>query len=185
MLNGKEQRNAYRIVQVKMTQQSEATRILLNLLVLHFDRRLQFMVFSKGITKAMSAAEGRRYAEEYRRTYQTMLYLKKNKLIKLKKTTENIKVKLTNDGVRIAKVRQIRSCSHLLSDGMYCMVAFDVPEEMRDVRDRLRRLLKRMNFQSLQRSVWVTNRDISTQVREFIDDEGLSELVHVFQARQI
>ena len=185
MLNGKEKRRAYVVVQQKMAKQSEATRILMNLLYLHFDRRLQFMVFSKGITSAMSAAERKRYAGEYRSTYQTMLYLKKRKLIKLQKTKENIQVRLTNDGIRTAKVRQIRWCSHRLPEGMYCMVVFDVPEEIRHVRDRLRRLLKRMSFQNLQRSVWVTNMDVSVQVRKFIEDEGLSKLVHVFQTRQI
>lgn len=49
------------------------------------------------------------------------------------------------------------------------MVFFDVPEAKRKTRDLLRRELRSLGFQSVQKSVWVTRQHVGKQLQELID----------------
>lgn len=55
-----------------------------------------------------------------------------------------------------------------LPNGQWLMVFFDVPESKRKVRDLLRRELCSLGFRSVQKSVWVTRRQVSGQLQELI-----------------
>lgn len=56
-----------------------------------------------------------------------------------------------------------------LPNGQWLMVFFDVPEEQRKTRDLLRRELCNLGFRSVQKSVWVTRRQVSKQLHELIE----------------
>jgi DNA-binding transcriptional regulator PaaX len=44
-------------------------------------------------------------------------------------------------------------------DGKWRMVTFDIPEEFKEQRDRVREILKRAGFVKLQQSVWIFPHD--------------------------
>lgn len=58
-----------------------------------------------------------------------------------------------------------------------CFISFDIPERLRLERDRFRRVIKRMGFVQIQKSLWVCERDLG----EFVDfaaiEYGVSDYV--------
>lgn len=56
-----------------------------------------------------------------------------------------------------------------LPAGQWLMVFFDVPEEKRKVRDALRSGLRSLDFEPLQRSVWVTRCRVGRELNRLID----------------
>lgn len=51
-------------------------------------------------------------------------------------------------------------------DGQWRILIFDVPEERRSLRDMIRRLIKQLGMQRLQRSVWLTPVDCHAEFEE-------------------
>ena len=66
-------------------------------------------------------------------------------------------------------------------DGRWRLVIFDIPETQRDVRDRLRRALKRLGMGILQASVWITPNDIKNEVQEIETKLGLESKLKYFE----
>src|SRR3989338_839225 len=62
-------------------------------------------------------------------------------------------------------------------DGKWRMGIFDIPENARNVRDQLRRLLKGFGFQALQASVYVYPLALSTAATEFLKKSGLMRYI--------
>jgi len=63
----------------------------------------------------------------------------------------------------------------------WLIVAFDISEKSKSVRDRLRNRLKSLGFGMLQESVWISPLSIGEDMKEFIDSIGLSEYVFVME----
>jgi CRISPR-associated endonuclease Cas2 len=59
---------------------------------------------------------------------------------------------------------------------------FDVPEDIRRIRSMIRRLLKSIGFEQLQRSVWYGNVGIEKELREYMDKLGAIKYVKIFRA---
>jgi CRISPR/Cas system-associated endoribonuclease Cas2 len=49
-------------------------------------------------------------------------------------------------------------------DDQYRLVSFDIPEKKRTNRNQFRRAIKRMGFKQIQKSLWVTNRNVGDLV---------------------
>lgn len=60
-------------------------------------------------------------------------------------------------------------------DGSLYLVTYDIPEERRGLRDKLRIYLKRLKMGQLQQSVWITPYNPSKILEEFVRENGLSE----------
>lgn len=56
----------------------------------------------------------------------------------------------------------------MLPAGQWLMVFFDVPEQRRNIRDALRSGLRSLDFEPLQRSVWVTRYRVGRELGELI-----------------
>jgi phenylacetic acid degradation operon negative regulatory protein len=69
--------------------------------------------------------------------------------------------------------------------GSNIMVIFDVPEHERIKRNRLRQLLKDLQFKQVQKSVWMTNMDFRDVLTQEIERLDLREYVEVYEARKL
>lgn len=70
-------------------------------------------------------------------------------------------------------------------DRLWRIVVFDIPQKKALLRDTLRKKLKNLGFGMLQESIWVSPHDFVTDLREFLEVRGLSEMVFVLEAKNI
>lgn len=70
-------------------------------------------------------------------------------------------------------------------DEKWRVVSFDIPEKRRKLRDLLRAKLKQWNFIQKQKSLWVTKKDCTKQMQDFIKQVGIKEWVMVFESDSI
>ncbi len=66
-------------------------------------------------------------------------------------------------------------------DGLWRLVIFNIPENKRDVRDRLRRALSKLGLGILQSSVWISPNDIKKDIAEIGTRLGLSHSLRFFE----
>ncbi|WP_372809018.1 PaaX family transcriptional regulator C-terminal domain-containing protein [Pontiella sp.] len=65
------------------------------------------------------------------------------------------------------------------------VLMFDVPEKERSYRDKLRGFLKRLHFGCLQKSVWITPRDIRPEYDDLDHAANVESVAHLFEARTV
>lgn len=70
-------------------------------------------------------------------------------------------------------------------DGKWRMVIWDIPEKRRVTRDLLRYKLKWLGFKQLQKSVWVTKKNCTQALRDFIKQIGIKDWVMVIESDNI
>ncbi len=66
-------------------------------------------------------------------------------------------------------------------DKHWLIVAFDISEKSKSIRNNFRGKLKNLGFGMLQESVWISPLSIGQDMREFINSVGLSEHVFVME----
>jgi phenylacetic acid degradation operon negative regulatory protein len=69
--------------------------------------------------------------------------------------------------------------------GIWYVLAYDVPEKRRDLRDALRGFLKRMRMGCLQRSVWVSADDVRPQYDDLAKAAGIESVSFLFEATTV
>lgn len=69
------------------------------------------------------------------------------------------------------------------SDGMLTVVLFDIPQEKKHVREYLRRFLKKNEFISLQKSVFVGPWVIHKEFFKILNELGIRSMVKLLEAR--
>jgi len=90
--------------------------------------------------------------------------LARNKFIKIKKLEKRLIISL-NDKGRLALLQN--QLQHIKpGDGVCTVVVFDIPEAASSARRKFRRWLKNCHFKMLQRSVWITDRDVADLVNK-------------------
>jgi DNA-binding transcriptional regulator PaaX len=72
-----------------------------------------------------------------------------------------------------------------LKFGAQLMVIFDIPEEERQKRRRLRVLLRELSFRQIQQSVWETDYDQREYLRAEIAEMNLQEYVRVYEVAPV
>ncbi len=70
-------------------------------------------------------------------------------------------------------------------DGKYRVVIWDIPENKRTIRNLFRRKLKDFGFVLWQRSVWVSKRNVTSQLRGYIKELGLEKWVSVIESEDV
>lgn len=70
-------------------------------------------------------------------------------------------------------------------DGKWRIVIWDVPEKRRVARDLLRYKLKWLGFKQLQKSVWVTKKNCTQALRDFIKKLGIKDWVVVIESDNV
>jgi hypothetical protein len=72
-----------------------------------------------------------------------------------------------------------------LSNNAQLMVIFDIPEEYAGRRQRLRNLLKQLDFKQIQLSVWMSDKDHQAIIFESIVELELQQWAQVYEASRI
>ncbi|OGE64556.1 hypothetical protein A3I48_03535 [Candidatus Daviesbacteria bacterium RIFCSPLOWO2_02_FULL_36_7] len=67
-------------------------------------------------------------------------------------------------------------------DGKWRIVVFDIPEQKRLIRNLFRRNLKKWSFKHLQKSVWISKKNITDKLFSYIKDLGIEKWVYVFES---
>lgn len=70
-------------------------------------------------------------------------------------------------------------------DGKWRVVIWDIPEKRKAVRDLLRYKLKVLGFERLQKSVWVSKKNCTKELRDFIKNVGIKDWVLVLESDSI
>ncbi|MBI2589113.1 hypothetical protein HYW35_02840 [Candidatus Saccharibacteria bacterium] len=91
---------------------------------------------------------------------------------------KNNLVKLTEKGRR--KIAPFVATE--LKGNVNLMVIFDIPEDRIDTRRTFRQVLKEWNFKQVQKSVWVTGKDLRDGVVEVVNEMGISDHVQVYES---
>lgn len=93
------------------------------------------------------------------------------------KAGSSLLIKLTVKGKELMEDRK----ENKAWDGRWRVVVFDIPEQKRIVRNLFRRNLKKWGFNQVQKSVWVSQRDVYQKLVDYIEDLGISDWVKVFE----
>lgn len=66
-------------------------------------------------------------------------------------------------------------------DGKWRIVIFDIPEQKRIIRNLFRRNLKKWGFKHLQKSVWISKRNVFDKLEAYIKELGIEQWVIVME----
>lgn len=114
---------------------------------------------------------------------QTIKRLRENGLIDFV-DDEKLAIKLTDKGREKAILTKIMFDEDKW-DGLWRLVIFDIPEKRRIARDLLRIKLKSWGFKPWQQSVWVTKKNCTKPLREYIKNIGIEDWVMVIESSNI
>lgn len=124
--------------------------------------------------------EARRRAwRERQHERQRLAYLKRKQWIETKKTAEGLFVRLTDQGKMERLCRTLHERPKMKGTTT-CLVLFDFPETVRSSRNAFRHFLKTSGFRLVQRSVWMSDRDVASEVLEFVEQTKIRKWVDVF-----
>ncbi|NQU83271.1 MAG: CRISPR-associated endonuclease Cas2, partial [Parcubacteria group bacterium] len=90
---------------------------------------------------------------------------------------------LTEKGKKAALRYQVLKCNNLTQN--YCIIIFDIPESEKNIRTFFRKFLKEADFVQLQKSVWVTQKDVGDYLIELIYLAKAKKWIHVITATKI
>lgn len=119
------------------------------------------------------------------KTKQLLRQLKQRKYIEMKTKGNEILYRLTKKGITEVMLSKIKRQSKLLPKDNFCIICFDIPVAVNDLRWALRRFLKMAGFERLQKSVWYTNRDICDLANIYIKNIKAEDWVKVISASKI
>ncbi|MBI2019711.1 hypothetical protein HYS95_03550 [Candidatus Daviesbacteria bacterium] len=90
-------------------------------------------------------------------------------------------IKLTDEGRNILMLEGGEPAEW---DKKWRIVVFDIPEQKRLIRNLLRRNLKKWGFKPLQKSVWVSKKNVTDKLFSYIKDLGVEKWVWVFESEK-
>ena len=113
-------------------------------------------------------------------------YLKYNGYLYFKKDKGKDAIMLTPKGAeKILDIKKKLEGSAKRKDGKWQMVIFDIPEDIRMRREYFRSGLKRLEYQRLQKSVWICPYDVLEHTQELIKRFKLEPFVKFFLIKEI
>lgn len=128
------------------------------------------------------------YAAGYQRVLkkntlaQALKRLRQKGYIDLEKFNNRISYKLTQKGQLEANI--LKALMEPDSDRL-TMVIFDIPEQNRKIRNILRGKLNLWGFEKVQKSVWVSKKDLVKPIRKFIVEIKLDKWVIIVEASSL
>lgn len=118
---------------------------------------------------------------ELKEYYDTVHNLRSRGAVKVISKNGKKFIELTKRGqleILLAKAKVEKNDSW---DGKWRVMIFDIPEEARDKRDMLRRLLKRNHFLKLQASVFVSPYQLNREAVIFLKETGLINYIRLMR----
>lgn len=70
-------------------------------------------------------------------------------------------------------------------DGKWRLVFWDIPEKRKNIRDLLRHKLKQLGFVKCQKSVWVTKKNCTKILRDYIKSVGIENWVLIVESDNV
>jgi phenylacetic acid degradation operon negative regulatory protein len=123
---------------------------------------------------------------EHRAEIQELLHrLTRKGLVRRTGHGEKATFAITTAGRARVRLLEPRASWEAPWDGLWRVVAFDVPESQRRSRYNLWRALRTRRFGLLQRSVWVWPHDVTLILTEMINAEGIPECFCGFEAKRL
>jgi DNA-binding transcriptional regulator PaaX len=112
--------------------------------------------------------------------YGTVYRLQKQKLIEKKKIRGKSVFVLTDKAQRLYMKRpQMKP----RTDGLGTIIIFDIPEQKRAARNKLRKYLLRNHFTLLQESVLISNYELMAELKELIRELGITQFVTLIHGK--
>lgn len=105
--------------------------------------------------------------------------LKKRELIKMRETGDKVYFSLTKNGQVLLLTKVLKEKAGTLPKGQKCFIVFDVPESVRYVRREIRYILRGIDCEIVQRSVWMTNRDVVDELVQLVKLSRLEKWVQI------
>lgn len=112
---------------------------------------------------------------------QALKRLREGGLIEQVKLKDDIIIKLTEAGRDLLG----NEVEDKVWDGKWRIVIFDIPEEKRIIRNLFRRNLKKWGFKHLQKSVWISKRNVFDKLEYYIKDLGIEKWVIVMEVNRM
>lgn len=109
-----------------------------------------------------------------------LYYLSKQGLIKSKTVHKKKLISLTKKGVlKILYMKASEETTGPRIDGLKQLIIFDIPEYplVRNKRDVLRRILKKLEFKKLQASVYYRDKPLPLEARQYLKESGLNKFI--------
>lgn len=119
----------------------------------------------------------------YSNFYKTVRQLRINGYIDTPREGRKILIKLTDKGKQEIVLKKLLENEHW--DGKWRIVIFDIPEKHRRLRDALRGQLRSFQFKPWQKSVWAGRKNVTKELRDFLDKVGLSQWVKILEATNV
>jgi|SRR3989344_34962 len=110
-------------------------------------------------------------------------HLREKGYVDKEKEGNRLIIKLTRKGKDEAILNRILKEENW--DGNWRVVVFDIPEDMRKVRNVFRSRLKIWGFYPWQKSVWISKKDIKKPLSDFIKEMGLEKWVKIFESEDL
>lgn len=118
----------------------------------------------------------------YSHLYKKVRELRIKGYIETPKNGRKIFLKLTDKGRQEVVLKKLLEDDKW--DGKWRIVIFDIPEKHRHLRDTFRSQLREFQFEPLQKSVWTGRKNVTREIKKFIEDVGLSQWVKIFEANE-
>ncbi|MBI2039556.1 hypothetical protein HYT18_00610 [Candidatus Microgenomates bacterium] len=112
---------------------------------------------------------------------QALKRLREGGLIEQVKLKKDIVIKLTDEGRGLIS----DGFDESKWDGKWRIVIFDIPEQRRIIRNLFRRNLKKWGFKHLQKSVWISKKDVFDKLDSYIKDVGIDKWVMVMEVERL
>lgn len=164
--------------------QSEAKEFLFDLLYLSSAFLTSACRVPREVDIDRRAYERMCRAYEKKAAWQNIQRLKEQKLLTIREHGDRIILALSDLGRIEALKLHIRCKKQELPAGEWCLVSFDVPEDVRRTRLYIRRFLKEVGFERLHHSLWRTRKDLVVPMGELIRRMKATSWMRVFRARE-
>ncbi|MBL8029625.1 MAG: CRISPR-associated endonuclease Cas2 [Candidatus Doudnabacteria bacterium] len=95
-------------------------------------------------------------------------------------------IKLTSKGEMEALFKKARLPQETKTwDNKWRLITFDIPENARQIRDKLRKLLKQFGYKPLQASVYISPYAISEESVQYLNHTGLIRYIRIMRVDKI
>jgi len=106
------------------------------------------------------------------------------RVFKVRKTGRESRYSLSTKGMKGMEQGRVRAfeTEYRAWDGKLRLVAYNIPEKSRNVRDKFRVRLHNLGCASLSSAVWISPHDLSSEITRFIDENRIAQFVELFEA---
>lgn len=118
--------------------------------------------------------------------YSSMLWsLRKRGVVKILSKNGQKFLQITSKGHLEALLSKAGISKPLKWDGKWRLFMFDIPEDYKLKRDKIRRLLKKNNFYKLQASVFISPYPLNREAIQYLKETGLISFIRILRVDEM